>query len=91
MRTETLSEMVTHYAATALWSSFDESDNPLDEAYDLSDIAPATSAAGKQTGSLTGDGAVNVQAIKRAFETARDGTDWRRTIENAGYSVFQAI
>jgi len=41
MPRDTLSEMVTHYMATALWSSFDE---PLDP----SDISPETRAAMKR-------------------------------------------
>jgi hypothetical protein len=33
-----------HYLIAALWSSTDDNDNPLDETYDLGDIAPESVA-----------------------------------------------
>jgi len=53
--------------------------------------AAAANAVLKHAGSLTGDGAANVKTLKAAFAAARDGTDWRRTVEDAGFTVFQVI
>ena len=50
MARDTLSDMVTHYMATALWSSTDDGDSfagNITTNHDISDIAPETRAAMK--------------------------------------------
>lgn len=37
-----LEEFTRQYIVTALWSSLDDNDQPLDDQYDQSDLAPAT-------------------------------------------------